>query len=749
MLHWFVLSVVVQTVLCDVVPVFSVVSAPTAERDVIIEPPFGIPPKPPGPSQQSGSLTAGDTDDNLNFITYMLYAERIWNEDAQVESNNQYPLPMPDTVAGRISVSVTDEVSNAFPCASVRIASVESSAEVQLFTGSDGKLAVFPNLDDIGEGPWSLTATTPDGQITSDTINDITSDSPVEIIIPAVPVLPNAMDLAIVLDTTGSMCDEIEFLKSELRNVIRSFIDAIDRTIDLKIGIVFYKDTTDEYTTLVEDFTDTDSALDALASQTCNGGGDYPEAVHDAWQQATNLTWREDNVARVAFLIGDAPPHREDIDEAFAAALSLRKKGVRLYGLAASDTNDVLEYLLRMVALISHGRHMWLTNDSGIGNSKTDAKVACFQVTDLEKLLSRVLLGEMDGVRIEPDPDDVVREVGSQNGGICLIDLNDPESALKPSENGFAAGGGDIAGGDAGAEYAVGFPGPVIDEEIGKPASPTPAPTPLPPLALCFPGDSVVDVLGIGHVPLRDLKLGDLVNVGGDKYSEVYSFGHHDPHAKAEYIHLFHSNNSNSRLKISKDHMVFVQEKHSQAALRAMPASLVTVGDRIRMGSTGQLVTVTKIIVSSGIGAFAPFTLTGSIVVDHVMVSNYVSLQQNSGTFLIGGTKTPISMQFLAHAFQAHHRILCHFAWDYCKDEAYNENGVSTWVSSPLALFEYVLSCHWMWMALAAPIIISLALCLHVVEWVIMNWWLAVPLYLSTTLLFHGLGIRKQQRQIL
>merc|ERR1712124_153016 len=110
----------------------------------------------------------------------------------------------------------------------------------------------------------------------------------------------------------------------------------------------------------------------------------------------------------------------------------------------------------------------------------------------------------------------------------------------------------------------------------------------------------------------------------------------------------------------SAPHMLFLDSK------KAVPASTIKVGDTLLGGNT-----VTKIDKVSLSGAYAPFTYSGSIVVNDVVASNYVSLTGTS-TFL------GIDMQFFAHTAVGVRRALCYLK--LCGEEKYNDRGVATWI---------------------------------------------------------------------
>ena len=74
---------------------------------------------------------------------------------------------------------------------------------------------------------------------------------------------------------------------------------------------------------------------------------------------------------------------------------------------------------MRQAALVSGGRYMFLTDDSGIGNSHAEPTIACYKVTKLKSLLVRVLVSELSGTRREASSGQLVRQVGNYKNGVC------------------------------------------------------------------------------------------------------------------------------------------------------------------------------------------------------------------------------------------------------------------------------------------------------------------------------------------
>lgn len=97
----------------------------------------------------------------------------------------------------------------------------------------------------------------------------------------------------------------------------------------------------------------------------------------------------------------------------------------------------------------------------------------------------------------------------------------------------------------------------------------------------------------------------------------------------------------------------------------SIPASLVGVSDRVAVGSSGEMHSITKVGTTIAKGAYAPFTPSGRIMVNSVLASNYVSLLEDKAGVEIPFTGNyEIPMQWIAHTFKAPHRMLCSLNFD-------------------------------------------------------------------------------------
>jgi len=229
----------------------------------------------------------------------------------------------------------------------------------------------------------------------------------------------NAIDIALVLDTTGSMADELSYLQNEFKG-ISSAVSAQFPTADVRWSLVVYRDAGDEYVTRGFDFTNVVSTFQTnLAAQRSNGGGDEPEAVPDAFQAALAQSWRGATAAQMLLWVADAPHHDFAVQNMRAALTSTKDKGIRIYPVAASNANPLCIATMRIGAQVTGGRYIFLTNDSGVGGGHSEPPVMCYYVTKLNDAIVRSVAMELTGKYVAPSPDAIVRVVGTPVGDTC------------------------------------------------------------------------------------------------------------------------------------------------------------------------------------------------------------------------------------------------------------------------------------------------------------------------------------------
>jgi hypothetical protein len=251
----------------------------------------------------------------------------------------------------------------------------------------------------------------------------------------------DAIDISLVLDTTGSMGDELVYLQNEF-NGISTAVAARFPNTSVRWGLVAYRDVGDDYVTRGYDFTAETATFQAnLATQRAGGGGDEPEAVPAAFSAALSQSWRGATAAQMLLWVADAPHHDAQTAQMTAAIVSARDKGIRVYPVASSNANPLCEATMRVAAQLTGGRYVFLTDDSGVGGGHSEPKIPCYYVTKLNDAIVRSVAMELTGKYVAPSPDSIVRVVGSPIVDTCIqptggddtiaIDSGVPEAATQ------------------------------------------------------------------------------------------------------------------------------------------------------------------------------------------------------------------------------------------------------------------------------------------------------------------------------
>jgi hypothetical protein len=362
----------------------------------------------PRPQPQSGLLTAGDHDDLLNPELYAAYARRFF------QHSNLLELPRLDT-RRVLTVAVQDGAGRPVPFARVTLTCADGNS-LSLATVADGTATFFPGLDRLGDRVRLSVAGAAVRAV--DLAGAGAQRQSVTLRSGAAPI--RKFDLMLAIDTTGSMGDEIAYLKSELRAILAD-IGRAHPGLDIRVGLVAYRDLGDVYVTRTYPFTASlDSMQASLRAQYADGGGDYPEAMDLALARAVGQDWRPDAVKSL-LLVADAPPHDENIGKAWRAAEAARGKRIQIVPVAASGVGDTAEYAMRAMAAATQSRYIFLTDDSGIGNPHAAPAVDCYLVTRLDRLVRRVLDSQISGRRVEPRDGEVIRSVGQYDKGKCVL----------------------------------------------------------------------------------------------------------------------------------------------------------------------------------------------------------------------------------------------------------------------------------------------------------------------------------------
>ena len=193
------------------------------------------------------------------------------------------------------------------------------------------------------------------------------------LVLPVTAALSQAMakptvEVAFVLDTTGSMGGLLEGAKRKIWSIATSVVDA-NPDADIRIGLVAYRDIGDEYVTKTFDLTtDIQDIYANLLELKARGGGDWPESVNEALDVAVNkLQWTKGNdTHRIVFLVGDAPPHMDYAqDTKYPKTLAVaRQRDIVVNAVLAGGARDT-ERVWKDVAQLGDGRFIPIPQDGG------------------------------------------------------------------------------------------------------------------------------------------------------------------------------------------------------------------------------------------------------------------------------------------------------------------------------------------------------------------------------------------------
>ena len=176
------------------------------------------------------------------------------------------------------------------------------------------------------------------------------------------------VEVAFVLDTTGSMGGLLEGAKRKIWSIATAIVDS-NPDADIRMGLVAYRDVGDDYVTRTFDLTtDIQDLYANLLEMKARGGGDWAESVNEALDVAVNkLRWTlSGDTRRIVFLVGDAPPHMDYAqDTKYPTTLAVAKqKDILVNAVLAGNARDT-ERVWRDIAQNGNGRFIPIPQDGG------------------------------------------------------------------------------------------------------------------------------------------------------------------------------------------------------------------------------------------------------------------------------------------------------------------------------------------------------------------------------------------------
>ena len=232
------------------------------------------------PIQPQADLKAGEVDDNQR-----------WNEYLQFVADYEGPPVHHTSLADRQIIIVLDREGNPVPNALVTVGDKGKNL-AEYLTYADGRTLLFPDAlptSRSGERGRLSISVERDGFTAKKSI--ILGESATHAITldgkmtygSSVP-----LDVLFLLDSTGSMEDEIQQIKATLQSIAKR-VSNLPANPNLRFGMVSYRDRDDTYLTRLHDFDgNVERFQRTIRGVQASGGGDYPESLNQAIHEAVN-----------------------------------------------------------------------------------------------------------------------------------------------------------------------------------------------------------------------------------------------------------------------------------------------------------------------------------------------------------------------------------------------------------------------------------------------------------------------------
>lgn len=216
---------------------------------------------------------------------------------------------------------------------------------------------------------------------------NVDSSRKIEIELDGESIKNDSMQIMFIVDTTGSMGDELTFLQKDFSSIMNEV-----GTDSIEYSVNFYRDAGDDYVTKCNSFSsDTAEIQSALNAEAADGGGDTPEAVAEILNETMNSTEWMGGATKLAFMIFDAPPHDDKNTEIEASIKTAASKGIHLIPIVSSNSERETELFGRALAIMTNGEYVFLTDDSGVGDSHLEPIIGDYEVQKLHDIVIDII----------------------------------------------------------------------------------------------------------------------------------------------------------------------------------------------------------------------------------------------------------------------------------------------------------------------------------------------------------------------
>jgi hypothetical protein len=201
---------------------------------------------------------------------------------------------------------------------------------------------------------------------------------------PATGAAPR-IEVCFVLDTTGSMGGLIEGAKLKIWSIANQLVSA--RPVpQLKVALLGYRDRGDEYVVNRYELSeDMDAVYANLQKFRAGGGGDTPESVNQALDEAVNrISWSADrSVLKIIFLVGDSPAHMDyQNDVQYPATCAAAVKRDLIINTVQCGANPETTRMWQDIANLAEGKSVAISQsgDMQIIATPVDAELSALNV---------------------------------------------------------------------------------------------------------------------------------------------------------------------------------------------------------------------------------------------------------------------------------------------------------------------------------------------------------------------------------
>ncbi len=383
-------------------------TAPVARKPKRSPPPTGsaapdrsVRRKRPRRTVRAPALRAGRHDDNVQYNRFLAFL-----------TENRSLIPYPVDVGERLVVRALDPAGKSLANCRVEVRSVGGKTLATSTTYADGRTHFFPrDAGGDGDGDVDYVVEARCGQQNRSGQLGRKGRRETEVRFTTARRVPDRVpvDIAVVLDTTGSMQSQIDRLRQTLQ-AIHYQLTQLPTRPDIRFSLVAYRDRKDKYVTQVTPFTaDVDVFQRVLDRLDANGGGDTPEDLQSGLEQAMHaLRWRPDAL-RLGFVIADAIPHT-DYGQEYTYRSAMREaleRGIKWTTVGAGGLGRKGEVIFRQIAQFSMGEYVFITrgpvgdHDGGVGEASHHVGTN-YKTENLDQAIIRIVRRELSHLTDTP-----------------------------------------------------------------------------------------------------------------------------------------------------------------------------------------------------------------------------------------------------------------------------------------------------------------------------------------------------------